>query len=114
GDASCSACLRLPRQRAETRAPASSGTTAKLRMSRRFPNGARRRSPKRRGTMTGTVVAAVPTGDQQLELQEFPRPSVGADDALLRVEGCGICGSDNEQFRGDLAHFKCAVTRAPA
>jgi threonine dehydrogenase-like Zn-dependent dehydrogenase len=48
------------------------------------------------------VVAAVQTADRQLELREFPRPAIGADDALLRVEACGICGSDVEQFHGDL------------
>jgi threonine dehydrogenase-like Zn-dependent dehydrogenase len=52
--------------------------------------------------MARTVIAAVLTDDQQLELQEFPRPAVGADDALLRVEACGICRSDIEQFRGDF------------
>jgi hypothetical protein len=30
------------------------------------------------------------------------RPPVNANDALLRVEACGICGSDIEQFHGDL------------
>lgn len=31
------------------------------------------------------------------------RPEVGADDAMLRVEACGLCGTDHEQFSGDLA-----------
>jgi threonine dehydrogenase-like Zn-dependent dehydrogenase len=48
------------------------------------------------------IRAAVQTGDRRIELQEFPRPEVGADDALLRVEACGICGSDVEQFHGHL------------
>jgi threonine dehydrogenase-like Zn-dependent dehydrogenase len=52
--------------------------------------------------MSKTVVAAVLLGDKQLELQEFPRPQVNDNDALLRVEACGICGSDIEQFHGDL------------
>lgn len=29
-------------------------------------------------------------------------PAVGREDALLRVEACGICGSDYEQFEGRL------------
>ena len=29
-------------------------------------------------------------------------PSIGDDDALLRVEACGICGSDVESFEGVL------------
>jgi threonine dehydrogenase-like Zn-dependent dehydrogenase len=39
-------------------------------------------------------------GPRTLELQQFPRPAIGADDALLRIEACGICGSDYEQYEG--------------
>jgi threonine dehydrogenase-like Zn-dependent dehydrogenase len=35
-------------------------------------------------------------------MDEFPVPSVGEGDALLRVEVCGICGSDVEFFNGTL------------
>jgi hypothetical protein len=35
-----------------------------------------------------------------LEAREFARPAIGADDALLRIEACGICGSDYEQYEG--------------
>ena len=37
-----------------------------------------------------------------LEMREFPLPDIGDDDALLRVEACGICGSDYEQYEGAL------------
>ena len=30
----------------------------------------------------------------QLEMVEMPVPSIGADDVLVRVRACGICGSD--------------------
>lgn len=39
---------------------------------------------------------------RDLRRQEFPLPVVGREDALLRVEACGICGSDYEQFEGAL------------
>jgi threonine dehydrogenase-like Zn-dependent dehydrogenase len=39
---------------------------------------------------------------RELRAEEFPLPSIGAEDALLRVEACGICGSDYEQFEGAL------------
>ncbi len=52
--------------------------------------------------MTETVRAAVQVGPRQIELREFPRPRTGPDDGLLRVEACGICGSDVEQYRGHL------------
>jgi threonine dehydrogenase-like Zn-dependent dehydrogenase len=48
------------------------------------------------------VRGAVQTGPMAYELREFPRPVIGEDDGLLRVEACGICGSDVEQYRGHL------------
>lgn len=46
--------------------------------------------------------AIVQTGPRQLELRELPVPDIDADSALLRVEACGICGSDVEQYTGTL------------
>ena len=43
--------------------------------------------------MTDMVRAAVQTGPMAYEIQEFPRPRIGPDEGLLRVEACGICGS---------------------
>ena len=45
---------------------------------------------------------AVQTGPLAYEIREFPRPVIGPDDGLLRVEACGVCGSDVEQYRGHL------------
>jgi threonine dehydrogenase-like Zn-dependent dehydrogenase len=52
--------------------------------------------------MTDMVRAVVQTGPGQIELREFPRPRIGPDDGLLRVEANGICGSDVETYRGHL------------
>ena len=46
------------------------------------------------------VRAAVLVKPRTLEAREFTRPALGADDALLRIEACGICGSDYEQYEG--------------
>ncbi len=46
--------------------------------------------------------AIVQSGPRRLELREFPLPEIGDDSALLRVEACGICGSDAEQYEGVL------------
>ncbi|GBD26924.1 putative alcohol dehydrogenase adh [bacterium HR30] len=46
--------------------------------------------------------AIVQTAPRQLELREFPLPDIDHDSALLRVEACGICGSDAEQYAGVL------------
>ncbi|MBV8162195.1 MAG: zinc-binding dehydrogenase [Acidimicrobiia bacterium] len=34
--------------------------------------------------------------------RQLPLPDVGDDDALLRVEACGLCGTDHELFTGTL------------
>ena len=39
---------------------------------------------------------------RKLAPRELPIPEIGADRALLRIETCGICGSDYEQFEGQL------------
>jgi 2-desacetyl-2-hydroxyethyl bacteriochlorophyllide A dehydrogenase len=48
------------------------------------------------------IVAAIQTGARAIELTELARPKVGRDDAILRVEACGICGTDVEQYRGEM------------
>jgi threonine dehydrogenase-like Zn-dependent dehydrogenase len=52
--------------------------------------------------MAAPIVAAIQTGTRKLELVELARPRIGHDDALVRVEACGICGTDVEQYRGEL------------
>jgi threonine dehydrogenase-like Zn-dependent dehydrogenase len=49
-----------------------------------------------------TTRAVVQTGPKQLEMRELPIPEIDDDSALLRVEACGICGSDAEQYDGLL------------
>jgi threonine dehydrogenase-like Zn-dependent dehydrogenase len=51
-----------------------------------------------------SVRAAVLTGDRTVETHEFPDVAVlGRSEALLRVEGCGMCGSDVEAYHGATA-----------
>ncbi len=52
--------------------------------------------------MVEMVRAAVQTGPRQIEMREFPRPVIGPDDGLMRVEANGICGSDVEIYRGHM------------
>src|SRR5260370_12139067 len=53
--------------------------------------------------MADMIRAAVQTGPRQIESREFPRRVIGPDDGgRLRVGACGICGSDVEQYRGNL------------
>ena len=53
-------------------------------------------------TLPRTCLAMVHTAPRKLEPRDLPLPSIDADTALLRVEACGICGSDYEQFEGVL------------
>jgi alcohol dehydrogenase len=39
---------------------------------------------------------------RRLVRRTLPTPELGPDDALLRVEACGLCGTDHEQFTGAL------------
>ena len=57
------------------------------------------------GPMSGYphgVRAAVLTAAETLGVQSFPVPPVGDDDALVRVEVCGLGGSDVTQYLGKL------------
>jgi threonine dehydrogenase-like Zn-dependent dehydrogenase len=46
--------------------------------------------------------AMVLEAPRKLVPRELPIPEIGRDRALLRLETCGICGSDYEQFEGLL------------
>lgn len=52
--------------------------------------------------MTTEIRAMVLRGPDRLELERFERPRLGDDDALLRVEACGICGTDVEVLSGRI------------
>jgi threonine dehydrogenase-like Zn-dependent dehydrogenase len=50
-----------------------------------------------------TTRAAVQTAARELELRDLDVPdSVAAGEALVRVEGCGICGADYERYEGEM------------
>jgi threonine dehydrogenase-like Zn-dependent dehydrogenase len=49
-----------------------------------------------------TSNAAVLTDSRVLEICSFPVPEVGAADGVIRVERNGLCGSDIDQYSGDL------------
>lgn len=53
------------------------------------------------GNIPATVKVAVLTGLEKFEIKEYPMPAVGDDDILVRVEGCGVCGTDAHEFKRD-------------
>jgi threonine dehydrogenase-like Zn-dependent dehydrogenase len=48
------------------------------------------------------AMALVLESERNLQPHEFPIPDISADDALLRVEACGLCGTDYEQWLGHM------------
>ena len=62
------------------------------------------------GEMTGTKSAssdkvakvAMLTSPKHIEVKEFPIPeTLEDDDILVKVEGCGVCGTDVHEWKGD-------------
>ncbi len=39
---------------------------------------------------------------RELSRRRLPLPEIGADDGILRIEACGLCGTDHEQYTGHL------------
>ncbi|OYP09764.1 theronine dehydrogenase, partial [Lachnotalea glycerini] len=50
--------------------------------------------PKAAGSIPKTSKAAMLTALEHYEIKEFPIPELGDDDILVKVEGCGVCGTD--------------------
>lgn len=49
-----------------------------------------------------TARALVLEAPRTLVARELPLPEVGEDDGLLRIEACGLCGTDHELYTGTL------------
>lgn len=48
-----------------------------------------------------TSRVAMLTALEHYDIKEYPIPPVGDDDILVKVEGCGICGTDAHEFKRD-------------
>ena len=53
------------------------------------------------GAIPKTSRAAVLTEKEKFEICEFPIPEIGDDEILVKVEGCGVCGTDAHEFKRD-------------
>ncbi len=53
------------------------------------------------GEIPKTARVAMLTALEHYDIKEFPLPEVGDDDILVKVEGCGICGTDAHEFKRD-------------
>ena len=53
------------------------------------------------GEIPKTSRVAILTEKERFEIKEYPIPELGDDDILVRVEGCGVCGTDAHEFKRD-------------
>ena len=58
-------------------------------------------APAASGGIPATAHVAMLTDLEKFEIKEYPMPAVGDDDVLVRVEGCGVCGTDAHEFKRD-------------
>ncbi len=58
-------------------------------------------APKATGAVPKTARVAMLTGLEHFDVKEYPIPPLGDDDMLVKVEGCGVCGTDAHEFKRD-------------
>ena len=45
--------------------------------------------------------AAIISGKGIVQLQDMPTPTIGANEILVRMRACGVCGTDIEKIHGE-------------
>lgn len=58
-------------------------------------------APRPADTAPAAARAAVLVGPEKIEIRKFPIPALKPGELLVRVEGCGICGTDVHEFKRD-------------
>ena len=58
-------------------------------------------APKANGEVPKTGRVAMLTKLENFDVIEYPIPEIGDDDVLVKVEGCGVCGTDAHEFKRD-------------
>jgi len=53
------------------------------------------------GSIPKTARVAMLTSLEHYDIKEYPIPELGDDDILVKVEGCGVCGTDAHEFKRD-------------
>ncbi|MBQ3234745.1 MAG: alcohol dehydrogenase catalytic domain-containing protein [Clostridia bacterium] len=53
------------------------------------------------GNIPKTAKVATLTAQKHIEVKEYPVPALQDDDILVKIEGCGICGTDVHEWKGD-------------
>lgn len=62
-------------------------------------------TPAQKSASTGNILktahVAMLTKPENFDIKEFPIPELGDGDILVKVEGCGVCGTDAHEFKRD-------------
>lgn len=58
-------------------------------------------APRANGSIPKTGRVAMLTSLEHFDIKEYPIPELGDDDILVKVEGCGVCGTDAHEFKRD-------------
>ena len=58
-------------------------------------------APSSNGAIPKTAKVAMLTEPKHIEVKEFPMPELTDDDILVKVEGCGVCGTDVHEWKMD-------------
>ena len=64
-------------------------------------NGAPSVKKSSSGPIPSTSRVAMLTKLEHYDIKEYPIPELGDDDILVKVEGCGVCGTDAHEFKRD-------------
>ncbi len=65
------------------------------------PVSAQAAAPSAGQAIPKTAHVAMLTALEHYDVKEFPMPEVGDGDILVKVEGCGVCGTDAHEFKRD-------------
>lgn len=58
-------------------------------------------APASNAPIPKTAKVAMLTGTKKIEVKEYAIPALEDDDILVKVEGCGVCGTDVHEWKGD-------------
>ena len=59
------------------------------------------KSTHEKTSIAKTSRVAMLTGERKIEVKEFKIPEINEDEILVKIEGCGICGTDVHEYKGD-------------
>ncbi len=66
-------------------------------------------APSASAGVPSTAKVATLVEPRNIVVKEYPMPKVGDNDILVKIEGCGVCGTDVHEWKGDPFGI-CPVT----